>query len=86
MEGKKSSEIRELSHADYGRIVARLTPFREGTRFALSVSPRQNSNPSVSRVTHKRFLVFFFLFLASSRSSLQTDGSAVIYRRGAVPE
>lgn len=40
--------------------MARLTPIREGTRFALSVSPR--SQPlGVSRVTHKRFLFFFGL-------------------------
>lgn len=58
---KKSSEIRELSYANYGRIVARLTPFREGTRFALSVSPLVEARRRPrrrSRVTHKRFLVF----------------------------
>jgi len=57
---EKSSEIRELS---YGRIVARLTPVREGTRFALSVSPRRRSDPSVSRVLHiKGFSLFFLAF------------------------
>jgi len=83
---KRSSEIRELSHADYGRIVARLTPFRGGTRFALSVSPRwgqpRSDNPPC-RVLHiKGFSVFFpFLSLASSRSSLRADSSAAIRTR-----
>lgn len=62
---KKLSEIRELSYANYGRIVARLTPIREGTRFALSVSPRFQPL-GVSRVTHKRFLFFFSAFAVIS--------------------
>lgn len=52
MEGKKAGEIRELSYANYGRIVARLTLFREGTRFALSVSPRLPRPHCASRVLH----------------------------------
>lgn len=82
MEGeeKKLSEIRELSYANYGRIVARLTPIRGGTRFALSVSPHCDLDPSVCRVLHIKGFSFSFFF-RPSRSSRQTDRSAVIQSR-----